>query len=252
MSTKTIDINCDMGESWHTEIIGQDAALMPYLTSCNLACGLHGGDDETMAASIALAARYGVAIGAHPSLPDRANFGREELDLPAEELFALVLYQVQKLQAAVVKQGQKIYHLKAHGALYNLATVQENEAIVICRVGQKTGIKLVYGPPGSELERQAKLHGLSFVAEGFIDRIYANGLQLRSRKLPDSVIHDSDQAAQQALLLARDGVVLAHDGNLHPHHVQTLCLHGDHVEALDHIRKVQTLLAQHGIEVKPI
>ena len=224
-----------MGESWYSEIIGQDEAIMAYISSCNLACGVHH-----------------VSIGAHPSLPARENFGREIIDLPESELYQLILEQVKRLQAETEKQGRLLHHLKPHGALYNLATISRKEAVAVCKVCQETGIKRVYGPPNSELERQAIKHKLTFVPEGFIDRVYANGLQLRSRKLPDAVIDDTEKAATQALLLARDGKVIDHEGITHKHVVKTLCLHGDHGDALEQIRAVRECFLRFGIKVESV
>lgn len=239
-----------MGESWYTETIGQDEAIMPFITSCNLACGVHGGDPETMTCTIKLAIEHGVEIGAHPSLPSRENFGREVIDLPEHQLYELIFEQVKYLQKAVSEQGRALHHLKPHGALYNLATINKKEAIAVCKVCRETGIKKVYGPPGSELEKQAAAYQLAFVPEGFIDRIYANGLQLRSRKLSGSVIYDSKQAANQALFLARDGKVVDYDGVTYDHVVKTLCLHGDHNDALEQIKSVRECFLRWEIDVK--
>ncbi|MEM9834948.1 MAG: 5-oxoprolinase subunit PxpA [Bacteroidota bacterium] len=244
-----IDLNCDMGESWHNETVGQDAALMPHISSCNLACGVHGGDPATMRRTISLAIQHGVAIGAHPSLPGQENFGRTPIDLPAAELFEFLLTQVQTLQRAASELGAQLQHLKPHGALYNLATVAEKEAVAVCRICQEVGIKQLFGPPLSQLERQAIIHDLNFIPEGFIDRVYANGLQLRSRKLPHAIIRNSERAAEQAIRFVTSNTVIDYEGHEHPHSVRTLCIHGDHPEALDHILAVRAAFKTAGIAV---
>lgn len=245
-----IDINCDMGESWKTEQVGQDAALMPFISSCNLACGVHGGDQLTRQKTIGLALAYEVAIGAHPSLPDRANFGREPVDLPADKLTELVYTQVKRLQDEALQLGTTLHHIKPHGALYHLASQRNKEAQVVVEVALQLGVPMIYGFPDSVLAEQAQKAGLNFVAEGFIDRVYETGGQaLRSRKKSDAIILDCKIAADQAVNLAI-GKVTDYTGITHPMQVKTLCLHGDHPEALEHIQAVHTAFDHAGIKIK--
>ena len=246
----TIDLNCDMGESWFDEIVGQDEALMPLISSCNLACGVHGGDAETMTKSIALAKEHRVAIGAHPSLPGRENFGREDVELSDADLYNLVLTQVQRLQSAAQSLGVLVQHLKPHGALYHQVARSISKAEVICQVMKATGIEKLFGLPNSAAQRVAHKHQLKFLAEGFIDRVYQDAHNLRSRKLPGAVIHSADQAAKQALRLAKFREVVDVAGQVHPQQVNTLCIHGDHTEALQHARAVNEILRKEGVVVQ--
>lgn len=246
-----IDLNCDMGESWHDEIIGQDADIMPLISSCNLACGVHGGDPETMVSTLRLAIRHGVRIGAHPSLPGRENFGREAVDLPPTELYDLVLTQAERLRSAAGRLGASVVHLKPHGALYHLAARQEMVANIIADICRKTGITYLFGPPGSQLAAAARAKGLHFVPEGFIDRVYEDGDRLRPRQLPGSVIHDSDRATTQAIRFVQRGQVEDYYGKVHQRTVKTLCIHGDHPEALDHLMAVRERFGAAGIRISP-
>ncbi|MEL6140022.1 MAG: 5-oxoprolinase subunit PxpA [Bacteroidota bacterium] len=246
----SIDLNCDMGESWYSDLVGQDEALMPVISSCNLACGVHGGDPNTMTASITLALKHEVAIGAHPSLPGRENFGRDSLEMSENELFELVLTQVQRLQQAAKSQGGIVQHLKPHGALYHQVAKNVDKAEVICEVMKTTGINKLFGLPDSVVENIAQKHSLQFIPEGFIDRVYQDAGSLRSRKLTGAVIHSPALAAAQALRLAKFGEVVDFSGQVHTQKVNTLCIHGDHPEALQHARAVNELLRKEGIVVQ--
>ncbi len=239
-----IDLNCDMGESWYDQKIGQDEAIMPLITSCNLACGVHGGDPATRQRALQLAVEHGVAIGAHPSLPGQHNFGRQAVDIPSEALFDLLLTQVQCLQTEARLFNQELQHLKPHGALYHLAAQQHKEASIVVKVCQTLQIPMIYGTPNSQLEEYAVAADLHFVPEGFLDRAYENGQSLRPRQLVGATIRDSCLAAQQALQLAKDQSIQDYYGHTHSLRVQTLCIHGDHPEALDHLLAVRALLGQ--------
>lgn len=245
-----IDLNCDMGESWYDQKIGQDEAIMPLISSCNLACGVHGGDPQTRRKSLLLAAKYKLAIGAHPSLPGIHNFGREAVDMPADALSDLLLTQVQSLQQEARSLNQALHHLKPHGALYHLAAKQNKEAAAVVEVCRKLQIPMVYGLPGSELEKCTNAAGLLFVAEGFVDRAYENKQELRPRSLSGAVIQDSTTAATQALQLAKNQILIDYYGHAHTLQVQTLCIHGDHPEALNHVLALREMLEQHQITIK--
>ena len=224
-----MDLNADLGESWYQHKIGKDDKLMPLLTSCNIACGLHGGDALTIRKTIELALRHGVAMGAHPSYPDRENFGRRKMTIPSDRLSALLDYQVAALSGMVGAAGGQLRHLKAHGSLYHEAAFGQTEAAARALID--TAIKFgrldVYGPQGSHLERLALVAGLNFVAEGFVDRRYQAYNKLVARRDEGAVIVDPDQCAGQALDIARGTVRLA-DGETATIAVQTLCGHGDH------------------------
>ncbi len=246
-----IDLNCDMGESWHHQKVGQDDALMPYLSSCNLACGLHGGDPATMRRAVHLAITHGVAIGAHPSLPDQSNFGRLAIDLPAADLLALLLTQGQRLLNCARQYQQELHHLKPHGALYHLAATQVKEAAAVVETCLRLEIPRIYGLPGSELQQQTQAAGLQFIPEGFLDRAYENGQALRDRSLAGATLKDSEMVAQRALQIVKTQTVTDYYGNKQPLAVQTLCIHGDHPEALTHLKTLRQSFQAEGIVVLP-
>lgn len=237
-----IDLNCDMGESWYDQIVGQDEALMPFITSCNLACGVHGGDADTMQNAVDLAILHGVNIGAHPSLPGRQNFGRETINLPEAELTQLVFTQIDTLITVTRERGVLLTHIKPHGALYHLAASQPKEALAIVGAARYFEVAKIYGPPGSLLQKITERAGLQFVPEGFIDRTYENGQELRSRKLPDSIIHDAATAAKQAHSIAMKQELTDYYGKQHSVRVNTLCVHGDHAEAVQNLLAVRDIL----------
>lgn len=247
-----IDLNCDMGESWYERELGQDAAVLPVISSCNLACGFHGGDTLTMERTIAGALSHGVAIGAHPSYPDRKHFGRRAMEMPIDRLRSLIQYQVAALQGMVSLQGGQLQHIKAHGALYHRAAADQATANMLALLAQDFEIPLLFGPPNSALATAASKHSLDFAAEGFIDRAYEADLCLRSRQLNGAIIEDPSRAAAQALQLARDGQVTDFYGKQHALSVQTLCLHGDHPRVVELATEVLKTLRKEGVSIQAI
>lgn len=241
-----IDLNGDVGEG-----LGSDPELIPLLSSVNVACGGHAGDPATMAATVALAAAAGAAIGAHPGYPDREAFGRRELGLPADEIEATVLEQVEALAEVAAAAGARIRHVKAHGALYNRAAIDPEAAAAVARaVGRfDRGVVLV-GLAGSIQLAAARDAGLRVAAEAFPDRAYEPDGTLRSRSLEGAVLTDSALVAARAVRMARDGEVVASDGSLVRLRAETLCLHGDTPGAVGHARAVRAALAAAGIAVR--
>jgi 5-oxoprolinase (ATP-hydrolysing) subunit A len=208
-----IDLNCDMGELEDAE---HEAALMEYITSANIACGGHAGDEETMERTARLALARGVRIGAHPSYPDRTNFGRVELAMPPAEIEAAVRGQIERLERVVAKLGGRIAHVKAHGALYNVAARNHVVARAIgAAVMGWDAQAIVFGLAGSSALEVWRDMGLAVAAEAFADRRYELDGSLRSRQFADALITDPRQAAAQALRFAREG------------QAQTICVHGD-------------------------
>jgi 5-oxoprolinase (ATP-hydrolysing) subunit A len=208
-----VDLNCDMGE---LEDAAHEAALMQYITSANIACGGHAGDESVMERTALLALERGVRIGAHPGYPDRANFGRIEMQITEAEIEETVWRQIERLEAVVRRVGGKIVHVKPHGALYNVAVKNEAVARAIGRaVCQWNPATTVFGLAGSKMLEWWGDMGIATAAEGFADRRYEPDGTLRNRKFPDALITDPAAAATQALRLARDGVA------------QTICVHGD-------------------------
>lgn len=237
-----MNLNADLGESWYQQKVGNDAELMPWLDSCNIACGFHGGDAYTMLKTIELAQEHGVAIGAHPGFADRKNFGRKRLEPEDEVLYAQLLYQVSALKGMVESYGETLHHLKPHGALYHYANEHPAAAQSVAIVAAQLDIAIVYGPPQGYLREFAEAEGLEFWAEGFADRAYEPNLSLRSRGLDGAVLADPEQARAQVQRMVERKEVVATDGQAYPLSVRTICIHGDHEGAVDRAQAVRKVL----------
>jgi len=241
-----IDLNCDMGESFGAYRLGDDAAILPFITSANVACGFHAGDALVMRATVGLCAAAGVRVGAHPSTPDLQGFGRREMSLTPEEAEAFVLYQVGALAAFTRAAGVALTHVKPHGALYNQAARDPALAEAVARgVARFSRDLVLVGLAGSALVAAAAAAGLRPASEGFPDRAYDPDGSLRSRRLPGAVLHDPAQIAANAVRLATEGIATPH-GQVA---VDTLCLHGDNPAAVSAAQAVRKALAQANIEV---
>jgi UPF0271 protein len=241
-----IDLNCDLGESFGRYTLGDDAAIMPYITSANIACGFHGGDPGVMGATVRLAKQHGVAVGAHPGWPDLQGFGRRVMQLSPAEVEALVLYQIGALAAFAKAEGLALQHVKPHGALYNQAASDGQLAEAIARAVKRFNPDLVLvGLAGSRLVEAGKALGLRVADEAFPDRAYNPDGTLKPRSEPGAVLDSPQQVAENALRLAREGVRFA--GRSLP--VETLCLHGDHPGAVDNARLVRETLEANGIKL---
>jgi len=237
-----IDLNCDLGES-----SGNEAAIMPYITSANIACGFHAGGPSVMQATARLAKQHGVAIGAHPGWPDLQGFGRREMSFSAEEVEALVLYQIGALAGIARAEGVELRHVKPHGALYNQAVVDAALAESIARAVKRFSRELILvGLAGSSLVERARGLGLSVASEAFPDRGYHPDGTLMSRTLPGAVLHDSAAVAEHAVRLATEGIRFGEKVIL----PDTLCLHGDNETAAENARLVREKLAAAGIAVR--
>ncbi len=227
MDAGVIDLNCDMGEGFGGWSIGADAALMPFVTSANIACGFHAGDPEVMRATVELAHRYGVGVGAHPGFPDLQGFGRRYLALSPAEIEAAVCYQIGALYAFTRSCGVALTHVKPHGALYNFAARDRAAADAIVRATRRFSADLILvGLAGSALVEAAVVAGLPRAGEAFVDRAYAPDGSLRDRRLPGALIDDPAAALNQALEIVQHGQVSTPEGDL-PLSADTLCLHGD-------------------------
>ena len=249
----SIDLNCDLGESFGRWTLGQDAELMESISSCNVACGFHAGDPDVMRRTVRLAKENGIAIGAHPGLPDLVGFGRRTMSVTPQEVESLVLYQVGALAAIARAEGASLRHVKAHGALYNMAIRDRPLADAIARaVAAFDSSLLLFGLPGSELLRAGEAAGLAVAAEGFADRAYEPDGSLTPRSLPDAVIHDPDAVVARAVLMAREGVVVARNGEEVPMRVATICTHGDTPGSHLLTRRLREGLAQQGIKVRAV
>lgn len=238
-----IDLNCDLGEGR-----GHDAALMPLITSANIACGAHAGDEATMRVTIELAMKHGVAIGAHPGFADRDNFGRREIALTPQAAAQLVLEQVTRLQDIAHNAGAVVRHVKLHGALYN--QVSRNRALSVAVVGAIWTTEkgpILYALAGSELERVARAWpDYTVVPEVFADRTYQRDGSLTPRSLPDALITDESVAVSQVLRMVSQGKVRATDGTDVAISAGTVCLHGDGPCAVTFARRLRLELAASG------
>ncbi len=248
-----IDLNCDMGESFGAYVLGNDEALMPLITSANIACGYHAGDPMVMDRTVRLAIRHGVGIGAHPGFPDLMGFGRRAMHLTPDEIENYLLYQVGALMAFARSLGAEVTHVKPHGALYNMAAQDVTVArAVACGAGRAGSHLILVGPPGSALAYAAQEVGIPFAREGFADRAYRSDGTLCPRSVPGAVIHDPERAAEQALRIALRGEVVAMDGTVIPMTVDTLCIHGDTPGAVEIARAVRRRLEAAGVTVAPM
>jgi UPF0271 protein len=247
-TTTAIDLNCDLGEGQ-----GNDAAILPHVTSANVACGLHAGDPTAMRRTVEEAARLGVAVGAHPGFADRARFGRVELELPAEEIRDLVAYQIGALEVFVRRVGLRLQHVKAHGALYHVAGRRPEVARAIAEATREAGELVLVGAPGSALETAARAAGLRFAAEGFADRHYGDDGNLLPRTHPDAMVSGADDVvAARALEMVRTRRVPSHQGRSLDVPMQTLCLHGDDPRAAGRARAIRLALERGGVTVAPL
>jgi 5-oxoprolinase (ATP-hydrolysing) subunit A len=248
-----IDLNCDMGELPEAIADGTQEALMPSFTSINVACGGHAGDTQTMQTTIEQARRWNIAIGAHPGYPDRANFGRLELDLSPEAISESVYTQVQALDAIAARSGVTLTHVKPHGALYNQAVHNHDLAEAIAKgiARWKHDVVLV-GLAGSLMLDVFRKAGFPIAAEAFADRRYEPDGTLRSRKHPDALIRDPAEAGRQALRIVQSGAVVAYDGSRVSVSAQTICIHGDSPGAREIAAEVAKTLRQAGVTLAPL
>lgn len=240
-----IDLNADVGEG-----AGTDAALMPFISSANIACGGHAGDEGTMRTTIALAARHGVVIGAHPGYPDRAGFGREPMAMAPHDLEASLVDQIMRLVRIVDALGFDVRHVKPHGALYNEAANDRALAAIVARaVSSVSADLMLVGSAGGALLDAGRLAGLAVRSEAFADRAYEPDGSLRRRSLAGAVLDDPAAAAAQAVGIARDGKVRVSDGGWLTVAADTICIHGDTPGAPDIARAVRAALEGTGIVV---
>lgn len=245
-----IDLNSDLGESFGPWPMGQDAALMDSISSANVACGFHAGDPGTMRATLQLAREKGVAVGAHPGFPDLVGFGRREMKASPAEVEDFVLYQVSALAGMAGAHGIRLQHVKAHGALYNMACKDRALAEAIAKAVAAIDRSLIlFGLPNSELLRAGKAAGLQVAAEVFADRAYEPDGSLTARSKPGSVIHDTPAVVERAIKMVRDKSVVAVDGSTIALQADTICLHGDTPGAAEHARAVRKGLESAGIEI---
>lgn len=251
--TWTIDLNCDMGESFGAWTMGNDAAVMPYVTSANIACGFHAGDPATMRKTVANAVRHGVALGAHPGLPDLAGFGRRAMVISPDDVYDLVVVQVGALAAVAATQGARLHHVKAHGALYNMASSQPDIAAAIAAAVHDIDRNLILYALANSVQVQAgREAGLVVAQEVFADRSYQNNGLLTPRTQPGAMITDVKEATAQVLQMVQHGTVTAQDGTSVAVTADTLCLHGDQAGAVEFARHIRQALEQEDVKIAAV
>ncbi len=249
-----IDINCDLGESFGVFKIGNDAKVMPHITSANIACGFHAGDPTTIAQTVRLAKKHNVAVGAHPGLPDLAGFGRREMRLNPEEAENYTLYQISAVYGFAKAEDLNLQHVKPHGALYNMAAEDETLSSAIVKAIRKLDNKLiVFAPPNSALAKVASKAKLQVALEFFADRAYNPDGSLVSRRKKCAIIQDASKVVQRAVAVVKEGIVESVDGKvLNLGKVHTICVHGDTPSATKLTEALRKGLTREGVSVEPI
>jgi 5-oxoprolinase (ATP-hydrolysing) subunit A len=246
-----IDLNCDMGEGFGAYSMGDDTAVLDYVTSANIACGFHAGDPPTMHKTVKAALAKGVAVGAHPGLPDLQGFGRRAMAISGAEAYDMVVYQVGALAGFARALGGKLSHVKPHGALYNTAAKDYALAGAIAQAVYDMGPELVlYGLAGSEMIRAAEKVGLRAAGEVFADRTYQDDGSLTPRSHPDAMIDDVEAAVVQVKRMVTEGYVRSVRGNDVAVRADTLCIHGDQPGALAFVKRIRAELEAARVEVK--
>jgi UPF0271 protein len=246
----SVDLNCDMGESFGAYTIGADAAVMRYITSANIACGFHGGDPSVMRETVQLAAKHGVGIGTHPGLPDLAGFGRRAMAVSAQDAYDMVVYQLGALMAVATANGVRVAHLKPHGALYNMAAADAKLADAVARAVRDVDAKLVlFGLAGSHLIAAGEALGLHCASEVFADRNYMPDGSLVPRSRADAMVEDASVAVDRAIRMVKEGQIATVDGASVSVRADTICIHGDGAHAGEFARALRQGLEAAGIEI---
>ena len=245
-----ININADLGESYGAFQIGEDAALLDIVKTANVACGMHGGDPGVMRRTVAEAAARGVSIGAHPGFNDLWGFGRRRIAMQPEDVEYLIAYQIGALRALAAYENAPVTHVKLHGALYAMADEDLALAEAAARAIRVAGSDLIHlAPPGGALERASRALDQPIAREGFVDRSYEASGALTPRSEAGAVIRDPERAAEQALRMAAEGVVVARTGETLALEADSLCIHGDEPGAAEIARAVRSALDSAGLEV---
>ena len=249
----TVDLNCDLGESFGNYKCGLDEEVIRYISSANVACGFHASDPEVMARTVALARENGVSVGAHPGYPDLQGFGRRDMDASPAEVKAMVQYQIGALEAFCTAQGISLVHVKPHGAMYNMAGRDAALAEAICEGVYEVDPGLVLlGLSGSRMLEAAKRTGLKCAKEVFADRAYEEDGTLVARNVPGAMITDEDEAVERVLRIVKDGVVTAITGRDIEVAADSVCIHGDGPKALAFAAKIRKALEREAVRIVPL
>jgi 5-oxoprolinase (ATP-hydrolysing) subunit A len=247
---KKIDLNCDMGESYGAWKMGADADVMPFITSANIACGFHAGDPATIRKTVRLAVERGVAVGAHPSLPDLMGFGRRAMGVSPQEMYDLIIYQAGAVEAFARVAGTKLHHVKCHGALYNMAANDEALSEAMARAVKDLGSGvMLYVLSRSKSFQIGQKAGLPVVGEVFADRGYSDDGSLAPRDQPGGLIEDAAASVKQVLAMIEQGYVTSLSGKRVPVAADTLCLHGDQPGAASFAQALRKVFSEKGITV---
>ncbi|AGC90460.1 5-oxoprolinase subunit PxpA [Staphylococcus warneri] len=248
-----IDLNCDLGEAFGNYSFGGDKDILPLITSANIACGFHAGDANVMNETIQLAKRHNIGIGAHPGLPDLQGFGRRKLDMSPEEVYNIVVYQLGALNGFCQIHDVKMNHVKPHGALYQMGAKDKSIASAIAQAVYDFDKTLVFvGLANTLLISEAKKLGLKTASEVFADRRYEDDGQLVSRKEPDAVISDSDEALNQVVKMVTENKVISKNNKEITLQADTICVHGDGAHALEFVTKIREKLTKEGIDIQSL
>ncbi|BFL67662.1 MULTISPECIES: 5-oxoprolinase subunit PxpA [Staphylococcus] len=248
-----IDLNCDLGEAFGNYSFGGDKDIIPLITSANIACGFHAGDENVMNETIQLAKENNVGIGAHPGLPDLQGFGRRKMDIKPKEIYNLVVYQLGALNGFCKIHGTRINHVKPHGALYNMGAKNKEIAQAIAQAVYDFDKSLVLvGLSNTLLISEAEALGLRTASEVFADRRYEDDGQLVSRQESDATITNTDEALQQVLKMVTENKVVSKNGKEIDLQADTICVHGDGAHALDFVTQIRKKLTKEGIDIQSL
>lgn len=248
-----VDLNCDLGESFGNYKIGLDEEVISYISSANIACGFHGSDPLVMSQTVGLAKKANVCVGAHPGLPDLVGFGRRNMDISPKEAKAIVQYQIGALDAFCRAQGIKMYHVKPHGALYNMAGKDFNLALAICEGIYEVNPDLILlALSGSEMVNAAKSIGLKVAREVFADRAYEEDGSLVSRTKDGAMILDEKESVKRVIRMIKENKVKTISGIDIPIEVDSICVHGDGIKALEFVKKIKSSLEDENIKIVPL
>jgi len=248
-----IDLNSDLGESFGVYKLGMDEQVIEHISSANIACGFHAGDPQVMNFTVQLAKKYGVGVGAHPGFADLFGFGRRKIDVSPEELENELIYQIGAMEGICKANQVKLAHVKAHGALYNLAGADSVIAQAVARAIKAVNPDLIFvALAGSELEKAGNKEGLRVAREVFADRAYNADGSLASRKEEGAVLHDFNQVAERVARMVIEGKVQAKTGEDLEIYPDTICVHGDNPEAVKLVKRIKEVLHGRGIKIKPL
>ena len=248
-----IDLNADLGESFGSWVKGNDEALLDIISSANIACGFHAGDEETMNQVVKISMKNGVSIGAHPSFNDPENFGRERMNLSSNEIKKLLIDQYEILQSIASNHGDKVTHIKPHGALNNMACEDLELSAIIAKVINEIDKDLIYlVPTGSKMEEAAKKLNMKIACEIFADRNYEDDGNLVSRKKPHALITDPEEAKKHVLKMVKTQALNCHSGKQIPCEIDSICIHGDNLSSLETAKSIKKNLLDNKLKLKPL